>query len=298
MNSPKPVRTAIFPVAGLGTRLLPATKVMPKEMLPIVDTPLIQLAIDEARDAGIESFVFVINHGKEMLLEHFDEAPALEDVLKRRGKAIELKKLADAMLPDGHLSTVYQKNPLGLGHAVWCARDVVGDEPFAVILPDDAIKSNISCLKQMHDFYKLNGGNIVASMEVAPTQVSKYGMIDLESKYDHHVKIRSVIEKPPVGQSPSNYAVIGRYILQPEIFMILDDMVKQNATGAGGEIQLTDAIQAIISRQNVYGYLFDGERHDCGSELGFIKAQLAFGMERAHLKADLLDYIQKTILKQ
>ena len=298
MNSSKPVRTAIFPVAGLGTRLLPATKVMPKEMLPIVDTPLIQLAIDEARDAGIESYVFVINHGKEMLLEHFDEAPALKDVLERRGKTIELKKVADATLPDGHLSTVYQKTPLGLGHAVWCARDVVGDEPFAVILPDDAIKAQTSCLKQMHDFYKSNGGNIVASMDVAPDQVSKYGMIDIETQDKNYIKIRSVVEKPPMEQSPSYYAVIGRYILQPEIFTILDGMVRDNATGAGGEIQLTDAIQKIIQTQNVYGYLFDGERHDCGSELGFIKAQLAFGMERAHLKSDLLDYIQKTILKQ
>ncbi len=298
MSSIKTVRTAVFPVAGLGTRLLPATKVMPKEMLPIVDTPLIQLAIHEAQSAGIESFVFVINHGKEMLLEHFDEAPTLEDVLQKRGKTRELKKLADATLPDGYLSTVYQKNALGLGHAIWCARDIVGDEPFAVILPDDAIRSSTPCLQQLNEIYKSKGGNILASMEVEPQHVSKYGIIEMESQNDRVLHVKSLIEKPSLDQAPSHYAVIGRYILQPEIFGILDQMVKHNTTGAGGEIQLTDAIQSLLSSQNVYGYLFDGERHDCGSELGFIKAQLAFGMDRDHLRSDLIEYIQKTILKR
>lgn len=293
---PKPIRTAVFPVAGLGTRLLPATKAMPKEMLPIVDTPLIQMAIDEAKAAGIESFVFIINQGKELLLEHFDDAPRLKDVLSLRGKIRELKKVELASLPDGQPLTTYQKHALGLGHAIWCARDLVGDEAFAVLLPDDVIRSSVPCLKQMVDFYARTGGNVIASMKVEPDQVSKYGILKPKTINGQSCVIELLIEKPEVNAAPSNFAVIGRYILQPEIFAHLDEMVKANAIGAGGEIQLTDALVKLLAEQDLYGFFFDGERHDCGSELGFIKAQIAFGLDRAHLKEELLNYMSASLL--
>ena len=293
----KPIKTAVFPVAGLGTRLLPATKAMPKEMLPIVDTPLIQMAIDEAKAAGIDSFVFIINQGKELLLEHFDDAPRLKDVLELRGKTRELKKVEMASLPDGQPLTTYQKHALGLGHAIWCARDLVGDEAFAVMLPDDVIRSSVPCLKQMVDFYAAHGGNVLASMMVADDQVSKYGILKPRDVKTNFCTIDSVVEKPVLGTAPSQYAIIGRYILQPEIFKHLDVMVQANMVGAGGEIQLTDAILKLLADQKAYGFFFEGERHDCGSELGFIKAQIAFGLERDHLKAELVDYMRAALLK-
>lgn len=294
----KPVKTVVLPVAGLGTRLLPATKVMPKEMLPVVDTPLIQLAIDEAKAAGITSFVFIINQGKELLLEHFDDVPALRDVLERRGKLREIKKIQDASLPDGQPLTTYQKHALGLGHAIWCARELVGDEAFAVMLPDDAIRGDVPCLKQMVDFYTIHGGNMVAAMPVPDDQVSKYGILDFVSHDEYVGLVQSIVEKPSLDVAPSNFAVIGRYILQPEIFEFLDQMVRANETGAGGEIQLTDAIAKLMTVQELRGLFFNGERHDCGSELGFIKAQLAFGLQRSHLKEDLLNYMRELLLKE
>jgi UTP--glucose-1-phosphate uridylyltransferase len=291
----KKIRTAVFPVAGLGTRLLPATKIMPKEMLPIVDTPLIQMAIEEAKAAGIESFVFVINQGKELLIEHFDEAPALRDVLLKRGKTRELQKLNLATLPEGQPLMTYQKQALGLGHAIWCARDLIADDAFAVILPDDVIRAQTPCLEQMVKFYEMNQGNIMAAMRVAPEQISKYGAIDPADVHTDYCSIQALVEKPEQDKAPSNFAVIGRYILHKDILNHLDDMVIKNQTGAGGEIQLTDAIAAMIPNHKTYGYFFEGERHDCGSELGFIKAQIAFGLDRPHLRADLLAYLKSQL---
>lgn len=286
-NNFKPVKKAVFPVAGLGTRLLPATKVMPKEMLTIVDRPLIQLAVEEAREAGIEEFIFVVSDGKEVLLQHFQDSPALMDTLQKRGKTDQMKKIREAELPVGSLKAAKQDQPLGLGHAVWCAKEFVGDEPFAVILPDDTVLNSEGCLKQMVRAYNQTGGNVIAACEVPEKDTSKYGVFDVISKKGDLLTVRGLVEKPAPEVAPSNMAVFGRYILQPEIFAYLD----KHETGTGGEIQLTDAMAKLIFDQEFFGFLFKGERIDCGTEIGFVKAQIAFALNKPHLAEEIASYM-------
>lgn len=270
----KPVRKAVFPVAGLGTRFLPATKVMPKEMLPLVDRPLIQHAIDEAREAGIEEFIFVTGRAKEMLEEHFDHQPELMATLEARGKTDLLDKVNSTALPEGSLFLTRQAKPLGLGHAIWCAKKLVGDEPFAILLPDDVVLAKRGCLAQMIDTYNNVGGNLVAIMDVPREQTSSYGILDVKSDDGKLVDIKGLVEKPKPENAPSTLSVIGRYILQPEVFNHLASFEK----GAGGEIQLTDAMAKLIGKQPFNGFRYEGQRYDCGSRIGFIEANLAFSL--------------------
>lgn len=285
------IKTAVFPVAGLGTRLLPATKVMPKEMLPIVDMPLIQLAVEEAKAAGVERFIFVINQGKEMLLQHFDDAPQLMEVLEKRGKQAQIEIVNAVSLPEGEPHTAYQRRALGLGHAVWCARNLIENEPFAVLLPDDFILGTKPCLQQMAEEFSKTGNNIIAAMEVADEDVSKYGIVTPGEKSGNSVTVKGFVEKPAMEDAPSNLAVIGRYILQPGIMTILDDMVQKNTTGAGGEIQLTDAMSMHLKQAPFTAYKFEGERFDCGSDIGYVKAQIAYAMTKRHLVSDLTEFM-------
>lgn len=288
----KTIKTAIFPVAGLGTRLLPATKVMPKEMLPIVDMPLIQLAVDEAKAAGVENFVFIISTGKEMLRQHFDEAPVLMDTLSKRNKHAQIEILNSVTLPEGQLKTAQQDKALGLGHAVWCARDFISPgESFAVMLPDDFMLCEKSCLKQMAEEHALTGNNIIAAMEVADTDVNKYGIITLGQNNGRSTLVKGFVEKPALADAPSNIAVIGRYILNSDIMPILDRMVTKNMTGAGGEIQLTDAMAELLKTSPFSAYQFEGERFDCGHDIGFVKAQIAYAMTKPHLAAELTEFM-------
>lgn len=283
------VTTAIFPVAGMGTRFLPATKSVPKEIMTLVDRPLIQYAIDEARAAGITEFIFVTSRGKGALEDYFDLAPNLEEELKRKGKHDMLKVLEDTNMDSGAIAYVRQHKALGLGHAVWCARRLIGDQPFAVILPDDVISAQKPCLQQMVEAYEETGGNMVAAMEVAPDKTSSYGILDVESDEGNLLKVKGMVEKPNAEDSPSNLAVIGRYILSPSVLKNLDEM-KQ---GAGGEIQLTDAIAAEIENgRSVYGYRFAGQRFDCGSKSGFLQATVAYGLARPELREDLAGYLR------
>lgn len=283
------VTTAIFPVAGMGTRFLPATKSVPKEIMTLVDRPLIQYAIDEARAAGITEFIFVTSRGKGALEDYFDLAPHLEEELRRKGKNDLLKVLEETNMDSGAIAYVRQHKALGLGHAVWCARRLVGDQPFAVILPDDVIAADKPCLQQMVEAYQETGGNMVAAMEVAPERTSSYGILDVENENGNLLNVKSMVEKPKAEDAPSNLAVIGRYILAPTVLKNLDDM----KTGAGGEIQLTDAIAADLAQnRKVYGYRFAGQRFDCGSKSGFLQATVAFGLARAELRDDLAGYIK------
>ncbi len=270
----KPVKKAVFPVAGLGTRFLPATKVMPKEMLPINDRPLIQHVFEEAREAGIEEFIFVTGRYKEMLEQHFDFQPELEDVLESRNKQDMLEKVRDSEIPAGKLFLTRQPRPLGLGHAVWCAKKLVGDEPFAVLLPDDIVRHGKGCLAQMVEAYEQHGGNIVAVRDVPKADTSKYGILDIASEDGKNVKVKGLVEKPAPEKAPSTLSIIGRYILQPEVFEHLSAF----ETGAGGEIQLTDAMAKLIGKQPFHGLRFDGQHYDCGSRLGFIEANIAYMM--------------------
>lgn len=270
----KPVRKAVFPVAGLGTRFLPATKVMPKEMLPLVDRPLIQHALEEARDAGIEEFLFITGRQKEMLEEHFDFQPELMRTLEERGKTALIDKIADLGLPEGKLFLTRQPKPLGLGHAIWCARKLVGDEPFAILLPDDVVLAEKGCLKQMVETYNEVGGNMVSVMDVPREQTKKYGILDIEEDTGKLVTIKGLVEKPEPEEAPSTLSIIGRYILQPEVF----DHLAAFEKGAGGEIQITDAMAKLIGSQPFHGLRFEGTRYDCGHQLGFIEANIAFGM--------------------
>ena len=288
------VKKAVFPVAGMGTRFLPATKSIPKEILTLVDRPLIQYAIDEARSAGIEDFIFVTARGKSSLEDYFDNAPELESRLQSSGKTALLDILKKTDMPSGAISYVRQAEALGLGHAVNCARRLIGNEPFAVILTDDIIQTNgPSALQQMvQEYEKQGGGYMVATMEVAPSEVSSYGVIDPVSKQGRFVPARGLVEKPAAKDAPSNYAVIGRYILQPEIFNYLN----QGHLGAGGEIQLTDAIDHIAKTEgNVGGFLFDGLRYDCGSKLGYLKATVAFGLSNPELSDGFRDHLKSII---
>mmetsp|Transcript_17998 Transcript_17998/g.27410 ORF Transcript_17998/g.27410 Transcript_17998/m.27410 type:complete len:298 (-) Transcript_17998:12214-13107(-) len=288
----KKVTKAIFPVAGLGTRFLPATKSVPKEIMTLVDRPLIQYAIDEARAAGIKEFIFVTSRGKGALEDYFDHAPTLEQELRKKGKDDLLEALKDTNMDSGAIAYIRQHKALGLGHAVWCARRLVGNEPFAVILPDDVIAAEKPCLQQMVEAYAETGGNVVATMEVPPEKASSYGVLDVQEDMGHIVKVKGMVEKPPAGEAPSNLAVIGRYILNPTVLRSLNQM----KSGAGGEIQLTDAIASEIDGENgVFGYRFRGQRFDCGSKSGFLQATVAFGLAREELREDLLAYIRDVV---
>ena len=270
----KPVRKAVFPVAGLGTRFLPATKAIPKEMLTVVDRPLIQYAVDEAREAGIEQMIFVTGRGKGALEDHFDIAYELESVMKGRGKSLE--PLEITRMPAGSVVSVRQQEPLGLGHAVWCAREIVGDEPFAVLLPDDLMFGRPGCLAQMVAAYDRVGGNIICAQEVPAERTASYGIITPGARDGRLTEVKGLVEKPKPEEAPSNLAVVGRYILQPEVMKLLETQER----GAGGEIQLTDAMAGLIGRQPVHGVTFDGERHDCGDKTGFVIANLALALKR------------------
>jgi UTP--glucose-1-phosphate uridylyltransferase len=282
------VTKAIFPVAGLGTRFLPATKSVPKEIMTLVDRPLIQYAIDEARAAGIKEFIFVTSRGKGALEDYFDHSPQLENELRKNGKQELLDILKTTNMDSGAIAYMRQHKALGLGHAVWCARRLIGDEPFAVILPDDVIAAEKPCLQQMVEAYEEIGGNMVAAMEVLPEKVSSYGVLDIQDDMGSMVSVKGMVEKPAAGTEPSNLAVIGRYILSPHVLKNLNKI----KSGAGGEIQLTDAIAAEIGTdRGVYGYRFKGQRFDCGSKSGFLQATVAFGLSRPDLRDDLYGYL-------
>ena len=279
------VRKAVFPVAGLGTRLLPATKTIPKEMVTIVDRPLIQYAVDEAREAGIDELIFVTGRGKSSLVDYFDHAYELEATLQAKNKSLDMLEPSNARF--GEVVTVRQQQPLGLGHAVWCARDIVGDEPFAVLLPDELMMGKPNCLAQMIEAYEQVGGNLVAALEVPDSETHKYGVIDPGASDGRLTEIRGMVEKPAPGTAPSNLMLPGRYILQPEVMRALDAQEK----GAGGEIQLTDAIAKLVGKQPLHAYRFEGERYDCGSAAGFVIANLAVAMQRADVGPAVRDFL-------
>ncbi|MDU8942400.1 UTP--glucose-1-phosphate uridylyltransferase [Ovoidimarina sediminis] len=286
------VTKAVFPVAGLGTRFLPATKSIPKEIMTLVDRPLIQYAIDEAREAGISEFIFVTSRGKNALEDYFDAAPELEASLEEKGKDQLMKVLERTNMDSGAIAYIRQNRPLGLGHAVWCARRLVGSEPFAVILTDDVIAGDVPCLKQMVDAYADTGGAMVAAMEVAPEKTPAYGILDADDAGPDCMPIRGMVEKPAPGTAPSNLAVIGRYILPPTVM----DSLTNATAGAGGEIQLTDAIaKEIEAGRPVNGFRFKGERFDCGSKAGYLQATVAFALAREDLGDELRDFLHRTL---
>ena len=288
------VKTAVFPVAGLGTRFLPATKSIPKEILSLVDRPLIQYAIDEARDAGIESFIFVTSRGKNALEDYFDASPGLEHALDAKGKTELRKIIDDVTMRSGEIVYVRQRDPKGLGHAVACAARLIGDQPFAVILPDDVIAGDVPCLKQMVDAYQTIGGNMVAAMQVTPEQTKNYGVLSVRKEMNDLFEVDGMVEKPQTNP-PSNLAVIGRYILTPAVLRNLE----QTQMGAGDEIQLTDAIaQEVQNSQNVYGFRFKGTRYDCGSKSGFLRATIAFALQRPDLRDDLMAFLQNVVQEE
>jgi UTP--glucose-1-phosphate uridylyltransferase len=273
----KPLRKAVFPVAGLGTRFLPATKAMPKEMLPVVDRPLIQYAVDEAIEAGIEQMIFVTGRGKSAIEDHFDIAYELESTMAERGKSRDV--LEGTRLKPGAVAYVRQQEPLGLGHAVWCARDIVGDEPFAIFLADELMRGTPGCMKQMVDAYNETGGNIVCGYEVPDSETDKYGIVDPGEVNGALVEVKGLVEKPKAGSAPSNLMIPGRYILQPEVMRILETQEK----GAGGEIQLTDAMAQMIGRAPFHAFRFDGDRYDCGDKAGYIQANLSLALEHPEI---------------
>jgi len=286
------VTKAVFPVAGFGTRFLPATKSVPKEIMPLVDRPLIQYAIDEARAAGVREFIFVTSRGKSALEDYFDSAPELEKSLQDGGKTALLELLKQTDMESGSVAYIRQQERRGLGHAVWCARNLIGDEPFAVILPDDVIDAETPCLQQMVEAYQATGGSMVATMEVAPENVSSYGILDVESTSASPMKVRAMVEKPKREVAPSNMAVIGRYILSPQVLRNLEDV----EAGAGGEIQLTDAIAAeIAGGRPVTALRFKGRRFDCGTKSGFLQATVAFGIARPDLRDEFADYLRTVV---
>jgi UTP--glucose-1-phosphate uridylyltransferase len=288
------IRKVVFPVAGLGTRVLPATKAMPKEMLTIVDKPLIQYVFDEAREAGIEHFVFVTGRNKDAIEDHFDRMYELDATLAARGKKTEMEILARDQPEAGAVSFTRQQAPLGLGHAVWCARDIVGNEPFAVVLPDELVLNAPGCLAQMIAAANAlpEKSNVLAVQEVPADQTHQYGICGVGPRDGRMFEVDGMVEKPAKGTAPSNFSITGRYILQPEIFKILATQER----GAGGEIQLTDAMIGLSKTQRFYGVEFEGERHDCGSKTGFLRANIAFGMARAdlrdNLRADMKRYLE------
>jgi len=281
MSKRKPIKTAVFPVAGLGTRFLPATKAIPKELLPIIDRPLIQYAVDEAREAGIEQMVFVTGRGKTAIVENFDIAFELETTMAERGK--DLSALEATRFTPGNLITVRQQVPLGLGHAIWCARAIVGEDPFAILLPDELMIGEPGCIRQMVEAYEEVGGNLISVLEVPREEVSSYGVIDPGETVGALTEVRGLVEKPPVDRAPSNKIISGRYILQPEVMRTLEKQEK----GAGGEIQLTDAMARMIGTQPFHAVTFEGKRYDCGSKTGFVEATLALALEREDMGAEI-----------
>ena len=282
------VTKAIFPVAGMGTRFLPATKSVPKEIMTLVDRPLVQYAIDEARAAGIKEFIFVTSRGKGALEDYFDNAPQIEQELRKKGKKELLEILKSTNMDSGEIAYMRQHKPLGLGHAVWCARRLIGNEPFAVILPDDVIAADKPCLQQMVEAFEQTQGNIVAAMEVPDDKTSSYGILDIKEDMGALVSTKGMVEKPAPGTQPSNLAVIGRYILTPTVLQKLN----KKTVGAGGEIQLTDAIaDARDEGEEVYGFRFRGHRYDCGSKAGFLQATVAFALARDDLRDDLQNFL-------
>ena len=291
MSNRPPIRKAVFPVAGLGTRFLPATKAIPKELLPVVDRPLIQYAVDEAREAGIEEMIFVTGRGKTALVEHFDMAYELETTMRERGK--NLAALEPTRFTPGNLITVRQQVPLGLGHAIWCARAIVGDEPFAILLPDELMVGSPGCMAQMVEDYQQVGGNLVSVLEVPHAEVSSYGVIDPGESRGALTEVRGLVEKPAIDKAPSNKIISGRYILQPDVMRTLENQEK----GAGGEIQLTDAMEAMIGRQPFHAVTFTGRRFDCGSKIGFVEATLALALEREDMGAEVRQIAERLLAR-
>ncbi|WP_374305378.1 UTP--glucose-1-phosphate uridylyltransferase GalU [Ferrovibrio sp.] len=290
----RPIRTAVFPVGGLGTRFLPATKAMPKEMLPVVDKPLIQYAVEEAQAAGIEEFIFVTGRGKQAIEDHFDRSYELEDVLRERDKTDLLEAINSWMPKAGAVSYTRQMEPQGLGHAVRCAKSLVGNEPFAVLLADDLILSPRGCLAEMVEAYNKVGGNMIAAMDVPQEHTKRYGIIQPGKDADKLVEVKGLVEKPSPDKAPSRTAVIGRYILQPSVFDHLDQVER----GAGGEIQLTDALARMIGEVPFHGLRFSGTRYDCGDKIGFLHANIAFALHRQDMRSDaaaIIREISKTL---
>ncbi len=285
----KPVRKVVFPVAGLGTRFLPATKAIPKEMLPLVDRPLLQHAVEEARAAGIEDFVFVTGRSKRAIEDHFDADTELNRTLEERGKADALAVVHDSEIAPGRCFYTRQQVPLGLGHAVWCARAVIGNEPFAIVLPDDFVQGDTPCLKQMVEAYNEVGGNVVAVVDVPRERTSSYGILDVEKDDGRLATVRGLVEKPKPEEAPSTLSIIGRYILQPEVF----DHLEKQQRGAGNEIQLTDAMAKLIGNQPFHGLRFEGTRYDCGDKVGFIEATLAHALKRPDMAGKVREMLRK-----
>ena len=283
------VRKCVFPVGGMGTRFLPATKAMPKEMLPVVDKPLIQYAVEEAIAAGIEHFIFVTGRGKTALEDHFDHAPDLERTLRERGKTKEIEAVTSWMPKSGQVSYTRQQEPLGLGHAVWCARDLVDNEPFAVILPDDLILAQTACLKQLVDAHTEVGGHVVAVADVPRAHTKRYGILDVEADDGRLARAKGLVEKPDPDKAPSTLSIIGRYILHPRIFEFLDKQVR----GAGDEIQLTDAIAKTLDNVPFHGLRFVGRRFDCGDKVGWLHANLSFALARPDLHDQVADVLKE-----
>lgn len=284
-----PVRKVVFPVAGLGTRFLPATKAIPKEMLPVVDRPLLQHAVDEARSAGIEDFIFVTGRSKRAIEDHFDTDAELNRTLEERGKTYELHEARATEIAPGKSFYTRQQLPLGLGHAVWCAREAIGREPFAIILPDDFVLAETPCLKQMVEAYEEVGGNVVAVVDVPREHTRRYGILDVESDDGRLAVVRGLVEKPKPEEAPSTLSIIGRYILQPEVF----DHLEKGVRGAGGEIQLTDSMAQLIGTQPFHGLRFSGTRYDCGDKVGFIEATIAHALSRPDMGPQVRDVLRK-----
>ncbi|MBS0985280.1 MULTISPECIES: UTP--glucose-1-phosphate uridylyltransferase GalU [Acetobacter] len=289
MSRPKPLRKAVLPVAGLGTRFLPATKAMPKEMLTVVDRPLIQYAIDEARAAGIEEFCLITGRGKDSLIDYFDIAYELESTLRERNKTDALKALEPSSIEAGSLVAVRQQEPLGLGHAIWCARSFIGDDPFAILLPDDIVKSGVPCMKQLADAYYQTGGSVVAVTEVPRAHTNRYGILKTGKDDGRLVEVQGLVEKPKPEDAPSNLSVIGRYILTADVMKHLAKLEK----GAGGEVQLTDAMAKTIGEAPFHGLRYEGERFDCGNKIGFLEAQIAFSLDRPDLAGEVKEFLKK-----
>lgn len=287
----KPLKKAVLPVAGLGTRFLPATKAMPKEMLPVVDRPLIQYAIDEAREAGIEQFCLITGRGKDSLIDYFDVAFELETTLRERGKTAALEALAPSAIEAGSLVAVRQQEPLGLGHAIWCARAFIGDDPFAILLPDDIVKSSRGCIGQLVDAYNTTGGNVVAVTEVPNEHTNRYGILDVGHDDGRMVEVKGLVEKPDPKDAPSNLSIIGRYVLTSGVMKHLAKLER----GAGGEVQLTDAMAKLIGHEPFHGLRYEGTRYDCGDKAGFLEAQIAFSIDRPDLGAAVKEFLKKYV---
>ena len=285
----KPLRKAVLPVAGLGTRFLPATKAMAKEMLPIVDRPLIQYAVDEARAAGIEQFCMITGRGKTALIDYFDVAYELEATLKARNKQEGLDTLRQTQMEPGSMVSVRQQEPLGLGHAIWCARSFIGDEPFAILLPDDIVLSQTPCLKQLADVYNQTGGAVVAVEEVPRERTNRYGILDIASDDGRLVEIKGLVEKPDPKDAPSNLSIIGRYVLTADVIPHLARMER----GSGGEVQLTDGMARMIGQVPFHGLRYEGQRFDCGDKIGFLEAQIAFALKRDDLGPAVRQFLKK-----